>query len=72
MVPVPGGTFLMGSPAGEAGPRARTKARSSRSRVGAFWMGRHEVTWNEYDLFAFARRARGAVRRLRRRREPTP
>ncbi|HWP99015.1 MAG TPA: formylglycine-generating enzyme family protein, partial [Vicinamibacterales bacterium] len=25
-------------------------------RVHAFWMGKFEVTWDEYDLFAFARR----------------
>ena len=31
MVPIPGGKFAMGSPAGEAGPK-RTKGRSTKSR----------------------------------------
>ena len=42
MVGVPGGTVTVDS----AGvPRER--------RVPAFWIGRTEVTWNEYDVFAF-------------------
>lgn len=53
MVPIPGGTFMMGSPAAEArlspdeGPQHLVKIRP-------FWMGKTEVTWNEYDRFAFA------------------
>ena len=54
MVPIPAGTFLMGSPAGEAG-RADDEGPQVTVAVPAFWMGRFEVTWNEYDLFAFAR-----------------
>jgi formylglycine-generating enzyme required for sulfatase activity len=56
MVAVPGGTFTMGSPASEAfhfedeGPQVQVK-------VGPFWMGKLEVTWSEYDLFAFAKKA---------------
>jgi formylglycine-generating enzyme required for sulfatase activity len=55
MVPVPAGTFLMGSPATEPG-RAEDEGPQVQVTVGAFWMGRFEVTWNEYDLFAVARR----------------
>ena len=49
MVPVPGGTFTMGSPASEPfhfedeGPQVKVK-------VAPFWMGKLEVTWAEYDL----------------------
>jgi len=56
MVPVPGGTFTMGSPASEKfhaddeGPQVQVK-------VGPFWMGKLEVTWAEYDLYAFAKKA---------------
>jgi formylglycine-generating enzyme required for sulfatase activity len=42
MVYVPGGEFTMG--AGGEGPTHKVK-------VGGFWMGRYEVTWDEYDLF---------------------
>jgi formylglycine-generating enzyme required for sulfatase activity len=45
----------MGSPAGEAG-REEDEGPQVTVKVGDFWMGRHEVTWNEYDLYAFARR----------------
>jgi formylglycine-generating enzyme required for sulfatase activity len=55
MVPVPGGTFRMGSPASEPfhfedeGPQVEVK-------VGPFWMGKLEVTWAQYDLYAFGKR----------------
>ena len=55
MVPIPAGTFFMGSPAGESG-RAEDEGPQVKVAVRAFWMGRFEVTWNEYDLFAFAHR----------------
>jgi formylglycine-generating enzyme required for sulfatase activity len=52
MILVPGGTFEMGSPPGESGREADEGPRHSVT-VGAFWIGRHEVTWDEYDRFAF-------------------
>jgi len=55
MVPIPGGRFLMGSPENEAGRRA-DEGPQVEVELGSFWMGKHEVTWNEYDLFAVARR----------------
>ena len=55
MVPVTGGSFCMGSPAGEPG-RADDEGPQVQVQVGPFWMGRHEVSWNEYDPFAFAHR----------------
>jgi len=50
MVYVPGGEFTQGSPEGERG-REPTEGPRHRVRVGGFWMGRYEVTWDEYDLF---------------------
>jgi formylglycine-generating enzyme required for sulfatase activity len=50
MVPVPGGTFRMGSPAGEA-DRAEDEGPQIEVEVEPFWMGRCEVTWAEYDLW---------------------
>ena len=55
MVALAGGPFLMGSAGGEPG-RGADEGPQLRVTLGAFWIGRHEVTWNEYDLFAFERR----------------
>lgn len=52
MIPVSGGTFQMGSPAGEAG-RGADEGPQHEVAVRPFWMGKTEVTWNEYDIFAF-------------------
>jgi len=48
MVPIPGGTFQMGS-----------KGKPDEQPVHAvtvepFWMGKYEVTWDQYRLFQFA------------------
>ena len=51
MVPIRGGEFLMGSPADEPGRRA-DEGPQRRVRVSSFWMGRCEVTWDEYDLWS--------------------
>ena len=50
MVPIPGGTFLMGSPKSESGT-SRTKARSTAWPSSPFWMEQHEITWDEYRLW---------------------
>lgn len=60
MVPVKGGAFTMGSPANEAG-RAEDEGPETKVTVGNFWIGAREVTWEEYDLYAFARRRRPAA-----------
>ncbi len=50
MLPIPGGEFLMGSPKTEPshfpeeGPQKKVK-------LEPFWMGKCEVTWDEYDPF---------------------
>jgi formylglycine-generating enzyme required for sulfatase activity len=50
MVPVPGGRFRMGSGPDEPGHRD-DEAPPVDVEVEAFWMGRCEVTWAEYELW---------------------
>src|SRR5215471_10966325 len=52
MVPISGGIFTMGSPAREAG-RGQDEGPQREVTIRRFWMGKTEVTWDEYDLFAF-------------------
>lgn len=52
MVAIPGGTFTMGSPATEAG-RREDEGPQHEVKIAPFWMGKHEVTWDEYDRYAF-------------------
>jgi len=53
LVPIPGGTFEMGSPDGEA-KRAQDEGPRHPVQIAPFWMGTKEVTWDEYEQFAFA------------------
>jgi formylglycine-generating enzyme required for sulfatase activity len=53
MVPVPAGSFRMGSPPNEPGRRDDEGPQHDVS-LPAFYMGKLEVTWNEYDEFAFS------------------
>ncbi|MEX0716156.1 MAG: formylglycine-generating enzyme family protein [Planctomycetaceae bacterium] len=50
MVPVPGGTSLIGSPAAETG-RHDDEAPRFTVRVEPFWIGKYEVTWAEYRCY---------------------
>ncbi len=50
MVGIPGGTFRMGSPKGEKGRRG-DEGPQHPVTIRPFWMGRCEVTWDEYNLF---------------------
>jgi formylglycine-generating enzyme required for sulfatase activity len=50
MLPIPGGTFTIGSPAKEAG-RNDDEGPQREITLAPFWMGKCEVTWQEYDLF---------------------
>jgi formylglycine-generating enzyme required for sulfatase activity len=61
MVAIPGGTFVMGSPAGEAG-RSADEGPAHEVRSAPYWMERTETTWNEFDAFAFAQAIAGAGR----------
>jgi formylglycine-generating enzyme required for sulfatase activity len=53
MVPIKGGKFTIGSPAGEA-ERADDEGPQREVTVAPFWMGKYEVTWDEYEVFMFA------------------
>src|SRR5580704_12385160 len=50
MIAIPGGTYLMGSPESEA-KRSSDEGPRHPVKVGALWMGKLEVTWDEYDLY---------------------
>ena len=50
MVPIPGGTFLLGSPDGEA-DRDSSEGPQVTVKVAPMWVGKHEVKWDEYDEF---------------------
>jgi formylglycine-generating enzyme required for sulfatase activity len=52
MLPIPAGEFLMGSPASE-GKRKTDEGPQRKVKIEPFWMGKTEVTWNEYELFQF-------------------
>jgi len=53
LVPIPGGTFEMGSPAA-GGKHAQDEEPRHPVQIAPFWMGTKEVTWDEYEQFAFA------------------
>ena len=50
MVPIPAGTFTMGSPENEPG-RGKGEGPQHDVKVDAFYMEEHEVAWAEYNLF---------------------
>jgi formylglycine-generating enzyme required for sulfatase activity len=52
MVPIPGGEYVMGSPDSEPN-RKPDEGPQHKIKISPFWMGRYEVTWNEYELFMY-------------------
>ncbi|MEQ1858913.1 MAG: SUMF1/EgtB/PvdO family nonheme iron enzyme [Chthoniobacteraceae bacterium] len=52
VVPIPGGKFKMGSPDSEKG-RRDDEGPVHEVEVEPFWMGKTEVTWNEFELFMY-------------------
>lgn len=50
MIPIPGGEFVMGSPPGEE-DRNDDEGPQFKVKIEPFWMGKHEVTWDEYDTW---------------------
>jgi len=65
MKPLKAGSFLMGSPMDEE-DREDNEGPQVEVSLDAFWIGTHEVTWDEYQLFQFkldiqARTGGGAV-----------
>jgi sulfatase modifying factor 1 len=53
MIPVPGGTFRMGSPDSEA-DRSTDEGPQLEVQVEPLWIGRCEVTWAEYKQYMAA------------------
>lgn len=53
MLPIPGGTFLMGSPDDEEG-RSEDEGPQHEIKIEPFWMGKCEVTWDEYETWMFS------------------
>jgi formylglycine-generating enzyme required for sulfatase activity len=52
MIPIPGGQFVMGSPAGEK-DRNADEGPQHKVQLSPFWIGQFEITWNEYQLFMY-------------------
>jgi len=52
LVAIQGGEFLMGSPKKEKG-RREDEGPQHKVKIEPFWMGKFEITWDIYDLFAF-------------------
>ncbi len=50
MLPISGGTYLQGSPESEK-DRKTDEGPQTRVEIKPFWMGKCEVTWDEYDIF---------------------
>ncbi len=53
MLPIPGGEFMMGSPADEK-DRGEGESPQHKVKIAPFWMGRCEVTWDEYDIYSYS------------------
>src|SRR5207253_9457878 len=56
MAAIPAGDFLMGSPDSDPSHK-KDEQPQHKVHVDAFWMQAHEVTWDEYRLFMFAKQA---------------
>ena len=50
MVPIPGGTFKMGSPESEKN-RGKGEGPQVEVVVQPFWIGKYEITWDQYDPY---------------------
>ncbi len=66
MLPIPGGEFTMGSPLEEE-HRKVDEGPQHRVKIEPFWMGKYEVTWNEYEIWIY-----GLDSRLRKKTEIKP
>jgi formylglycine-generating enzyme required for sulfatase activity len=53
MIPVPGGEFTIGSPESEDN-RKPDEGPQRKIKIRPLWVGQCEVTWDQYDEFAFA------------------
>ncbi len=59
MIAVPGGTFTMGSPVSEKGRKAH-EGPQRKVTVGPFWIGKTEVTWDEFETFGYPYRPKAS------------
>ena len=50
MLPILGGEYLIGSPETEKG-RKTDEGPQRKVKIAPFWMGKCEVTWDEYDVW---------------------
>jgi formylglycine-generating enzyme required for sulfatase activity len=50
LIPIPAGTFTLGSAANEAG-HEEDESPQKKVELAAFWMSEHEVTFAEWDVF---------------------
>ena len=50
MIPINGGTFTMGSSIDDEN-RNENELPECEVKVSDFWMGKHELTWDEYELW---------------------
>lgn len=53
MVPIPGGTYKIGSPEDEE-DREDNEGPQREITIRPFWMGKYEMTWDVYDEFAYS------------------
>jgi formylglycine-generating enzyme required for sulfatase activity len=60
MVPISGGEFTMGTPSTEPGHR-KDEEPQRKVKIDPFWIGKFEVTWDEYRLFMFSNMAQEDV-----------
>ena len=51
MTRISGGTFIMGSQDGDQETEERFEAPQHSVQLEPFWIGSHEVTWDEYNVF---------------------
>ncbi|MEI7732773.1 MAG: SUMF1/EgtB/PvdO family nonheme iron enzyme [Verrucomicrobiota bacterium] len=52
MVPIKSGEYVMGTPDAEPN-RNQDEGPQHKVKIAPFWMGRCEVSWNEYELFMY-------------------
>ncbi len=50
MIPIPGGTFVMGSPSQES-ERSEDEGPQHTVEISPFWMSECEITWEAYDIW---------------------
>ncbi len=50
MVPIRGGTFLMGSPDSEPDGQ-EDEGPQHQVKISPYWLGKHEITWDAYEVW---------------------